>query len=97
MATIFRCLTHAPKLPQLDWWPIIRRYKEVKKVKKIRKTIKYFVNDKQNQEDAVEVYRSAAKRKVQNSSTDVKPPPIKKQHNMKVDGDVSHFQLVCKF
>ncbi|GKB98471.1 hypothetical protein Tco_0984608, partial [Tanacetum coccineum] len=147
METVFRCLTHAPKLPQLDWWPIISRcmryedqvakmlqqdyahrkgklieeciifslahvlvlllymsliaqkvvmeYKAQRgqESKKIRKTIKYFANDKQNQEDAVEVYRPAAKRKVQNSSADVKPPHVKKQHNMKVDDDVSHFQL----
>ncbi|GKD52521.1 hypothetical protein Tco_1281497, partial [Tanacetum coccineum] len=49
-------------------------------------------------EDAVEVYRYAAKRKVQNSFADVKPPPVKKQHNMKVDDDDDcHFKLVCKF
>ncbi|XP_071709614.1 replication factor C subunit 1 isoform X2 [Rutidosis leptorrhynchoides] len=52
-----------------------------------RKTSKYFGADKQNQESVSEVSGSAAKRKLQKSSADVKPPPVKKQHMVKDEDD----------
>lgn len=34
VATVLRCLTHAPRLPQLDWGPIIRRCMRYSNLKK---------------------------------------------------------------
>ncbi|KAI3744069.1 hypothetical protein L1987_57141 [Smallanthus sonchifolius] len=52
-----------------------------------RKTSKYFASEKQNQEDVKEVSGPTSKRKVEKSSADVQPPPVKKLHTVKDDDD----------